>query len=74
MVYQSKFLFLICGGQHRAAAWSALGNHSIPVIFQPGYPRMVDVNQLHIDAQRVALYYFNDEYREARRSLISEAL
>lgn len=31
-------------------------------------------DQLNIDAQRVALYYFNDEYREARRGLISEAL
>lgn len=74
LAYQSNFLFLICGGQHRAAAWSALGNHNIPVIFQPGYPRMVDVNQLHSEHRRVAMFYFNEQYSNSRRDLVSSLL
>ena len=70
LVHDKEFLFLVVGGQHRAAAWASLGNDTIPVTFQPGYPRLVDTNQLAGGNRSVALFYFNESYREARRQFL----
>ena len=70
LVHDKEFVFLVVGGQHRAAAWASLGNDTIPVTFQPGYPRLVDTNQLDGGHRSVALFYFNASYREARRQFL----
>lgn len=72
LFHGEEYLFLICGGQHRAAAWVALGHETIPVIFQPGYPRVVDTNRLVGVDRAMAMSYFDDSFREARRRLIGE--
>ncbi len=72
LVHRSEFLFLVCGGQHRAAAWVALGEETIPVIFQPGYPRIVDAERLKGSNRTVAMAYFNEEYRKARRRIVRD--
>lgn len=74
LVYGTEYLFLICGGQHRSAAWVALGNETIPVILQPGYPRLVDVDRLDHKNRQIALCYFNNRYREARRQLVRNSM
>ena len=71
LISGSEFLFIICGGQHRAAAWAALGNDYIPVIFQPGFPRIIDVDRLKNAEKNIAMAYFDEEYRAARRRLVT---
>ncbi len=72
LAHRSEFLFLVCGGQHRAAAWTALGEETIPVIFQPGYPRIVDAERLKGSDRTVAMAYFDEEYRKARLRIVRD--
>jgi len=41
-----NYRFIIVGGNHRAAALSALGWNELPVTFIAGYPRVVDIQNI----------------------------
>ncbi len=44
--FKNDYRFIILDGNHRTAVLSAMGYDEIPVIFQSGFPRVIDYNDL----------------------------
>lgn len=65
-----ELLFLVAGGQHRTAVAAAqLG--VVPVRIQPGYPTIVDLEDLEGYFRRTAELYFDETARACRRRLVA---
>jgi hypothetical protein len=75
------YRFIIVGGNHRAAALAALDYRHIPVIFQHGYPRVIDFNDVSLfrqvknqhlrrsDAEAIFAFFFDNNGTRVARAL-----
>lgn len=65
--YGNKYRFVVTGGQHRVAALAVLGQTTFKARIQPGYPRVVDVNQVNSWPQVTAGVYSPSQARRVCR-------